>query len=243
MLPNAGSTLRTDLFGAADLQNPDPKIIVEKIYDMYLERSIQDERLKTIGPSKDLPDTVDIIRKAIEDYESRGNTVNNTRINFSYNEPNKVLELDAITVEPTLTLPGMFAKGRPTKSESTTRELKKHLREIVDDPDNNGYKLLVFGQYFDNFVDFTCWSATNKEALDRAIWFENIMEEYLWLFTMSGVHSIIYQGRKNRKVKSVGDDNLIYGYPVEFFIRTEKITRISEKTLEKMVINLGITTS
>lgn len=235
-----GSTLRTDLFAADDLKHPDPKIIINRVYDLFLERSVQDERLKTIGPSKDLPDTIDLIRKAVEDYESRGSTLQSTRINFSYSEPNKLVELDAITVEPTATLPGMFGKGKPTKGDAT-RELRKHLREELEDPDNNGYKLLVFGQFFDNFVDFTCWSATNKEALDRAIWFENIMEEYLWLFTMSGVHSIIYQGRKNRKIKNIGD-NMIYGYPVEYYIKTEKITRISEKNLERMVINLGITT-
>jgi hypothetical protein len=241
-MPSEVSIIRTDLFSAEDLEKPDPRIVVEGFYNDYISATtIRNESSKSVGPSKNFKETIDLIKKAVTDYEERGNLLSKSGVKFTYSDPVHIVELDVITVDPGIRKPGRFSRGRVSKSDSITREVRPHVREEREDPESRGYRLTILGQWFDNWVDFVCWGRTNKEALARALWFENLMEEYLWLFTMSGVSAILYQGRKSRKVKNIGE-NVIYGYPVEYYIRTEKITQVSEKTLERMAIHIGLTT-
>jgi len=236
--------IRTDLVDE-DLTTEEPNIIVEKIYDLQIATYSVPDRQTTIAPAKEIEDVIDLVKKCIDSYESRSGVTNDGKLQlFSYEEPETASELEAITVTPGTRLPGKISGGGASRSVGATevREVRPHLREEIEDPDSHGYRLAILGQYFDNWVDFTCWGRTTKQAAKRARWFENLMEEHMWFLTAMGVGRILYQGGKDRVVKRI-DNNTIYGYPLTYYIRTEKITRFSEKTLERLVIELGLTTS
>lgn len=239
------STIRTDLL-SQDALDVD-RTIVEYVYDQYIESArasiAQEHPLKSIGPAKELDECFALIKDAIDNSDERAGVTSDAKIRkFSFEEPSEPGELEAITILPTARLPGQLSKGRPSKGGGAIREIVAHIREEGPDPDDHNYRIAVLGKMYDNWVDFTCWARTNKAAFSRALWFSNLIEEYTWYFTMSGVNRIIVEGHKERRVKNIGD-NIFYGYPVECFIRTEKITRVSEKTLEQLIIKIGLATS
>jgi hypothetical protein len=133
----------------------------------------------------------------------------------------------------------MFSQGRPM--EKKVQNLRPIVREILDDPDNPGYRKAILGYFYDNILRITCWARTNKAANARALWLEDVMEEYTWFFVYSGVNRILYQGRGPERYKDVAN-NRIYGRSVDYFVRTEKLRTISQKTLEEIVINLAVAT-
>lgn len=237
------SKIRTDLVDET-LSEEQASFIVEHVYDLYLGQGERvSEKLKTVGPAKELNEIFVLIKKSITDYESRGNIIEGAKLQaFTHEEPMETMELPAISILPTLRLPGRLSGGPANKSRSIVREVVAHIREEVEDPDYKSYRRVVLGKIYDNWVDFTCWGRSCKEAWSRALWFENVLEEYRWFFTMNGVRRIMNQGHKERVTKKIGD-NIIYGYPVECFIQTEKITNVSEKELERIVIKIGIGTS
>ncbi|MHA2064046.1 MAG: hypothetical protein ACXABY_06665 [Candidatus Thorarchaeota archaeon] len=238
------STLRTDLLDE-ELTEAPKRVEFEHVYDIFVEPArdahISLSPLKSLGPARELNDCFELIKDAIT-FRERAQTEISRLASFSYEDPVEEAELEAITFVPTLRLPAMLEGGRPDKSRNRVRELVPHLREEGIDPDHHGYRIAVLGKMYDNWVDFICWGRTNKAAIARANWFEDLIEEYAWYFTMSGVSRIINQGQKERRFKKIGD-NPIYGYPVECFIRTEKITRVSEKVLEQIIVQIGVSDS
>ena len=108
-----------------------------------------------------------------------------------------------------------------------------------EDPENPGYRRAVLGYWYDNMLTLTAWARTNKAANERALWLENVMEEYTWFFVYSGSQRVLYQGRRAEKLTEV-ENNKIYGRPIDYFVKTEKLRTVSTKTLEEIVVNLGI---
>jgi len=238
------STLRIDRLDPEKTKLP-KRVLVEYVYEAFVEpaRVGGGPPLKSIGQAKELDECLDLIKEAIDSKEAQSGLVDDAKLeSFTWEEPSDVAQLEAITILPTIRLPAALSSGPPSKSNNRVRELVPHLREEAVDPDHHGYQLAILGKMYDNWVDFVCWGRTNKQAYRRAIWFGDLIEEYAWYFTMSGAHRIINQGHKTRLTKKIGE-NIIYGYPVECFIRTEKITRVSEKTLEQIIIQVGISDS
>jgi hypothetical protein len=238
------STIRTDLLDRDETENPQ-RVLVEHVYDVYVAplRANGQPPLKSIGPAKSLDECLVLIHQAITAKETVSEITEDAKLKyFGWEEPVKDAQLEAITILPVRRLAGQLAAGRPDRGNSVVREIKPHLREEIRDPDHKGYNLAILGQIYDNYVEFTCWGRTNKTAYRRALWFEDLIQEYAWYFTMNGVSRIINQGHKQRVTKKIGD-NAIYGYPVECFIRTEKITHVSEKILEQIIIQIGLADS
>ena len=235
--------LRPDLLDE-DLKEEQAKIVVEHVYDLYLGRGERiPAKLKTPGPAKELDEVFTLIRKAIDNYEARGDVTEDAKIKeLTHEEPTDKAQFPMISILPTLRLPGRFSGGQVSKSRSITREVVYHIREETSDPDNVNYRRVYLGKFYDNWVDFTCWARSCKEAWNRAIWFENLLEEYAWFFTLNGVRRIMNQGHKERRSRKIGS-NIVYGFPVECFIGTEKITVVSEKELERIVLQIGIASS
>jgi hypothetical protein len=66
-----------------------------------------------------------------------------------------------------------------------------------------------------------------------------MMEEYTWYFRYSGVNRIFYQGR-GREIVREFHNNKIYGRPIDYFVRTEKLRVMSQKTMEEILIHLAM---
>jgi hypothetical protein len=97
----------------------------------------------------------------------------------------------------------------------------------------------VFGKWYDNVIGFTVWAQTNKEAIERAFWFEDLMEEYTWFFRASGVGRVLMYEQEEDKIVD-NDGQKLYGREIRYFVRIEKISTLSEKTLEQIYLNLSV---
>lgn len=242
------SKLRTDILDNEPLTQALPTITFDYVYNLFIENArttnIAQTPLKTLGPAKELNDCFVLIKQAIQAKENVEKTIQEARLSsFGWEEPTTELELETISILPTKRLPGTFSGGGIDKSMGQrVREIVPHLREEGVDEEDHNYRTAVLGQMYDNWVDFTCWARTNKAAFNRSVWFEDLIREYRWYFTMLGIGRIINQGTKNRRTKNIGD-NIIYGYPVEVFIRTEKIFTVSEKIFERLIVEIGLSTS
>lgn len=227
------STLRTDLVPQELLESPEKIRVIAGTAYYNIVQKVKDNKTRTPGPAKNIVEVMDLIKSAIEDYEVRLHTAEDAKINVTYEEPDKPIDLETLTIKLIKREPGMFSQGSPF--ENKTRQLKPILREEIDDPENPGYKRAVMGQYYDNLIRLTCWARTNKQANERALWVETVMEEYDWFFVYSGVNRMIYQGRGPEETIKV-DESKLYGRCIEYFVRTEKLTTISEKELECVVV-------
>jgi len=231
------SVLRTDLLDP-DLivNNQKVKIIVDEVMTHITEKSIPD-RTKTPGKAKDIVEVMELIRTAIKDYEARNHTIPDAQVGIAYEKPDKAFETELITMAVTSRVPGMYQQGRP--NEGNIKNRRPLLRETLDDPDAPGYKRLVLGYFYDNILRLTCWAKTNKQANERALWLETVMEEYDWFFVYSGVNRLLYESWRTNEVVDIGN-NRYYGRPIDFFVRTEKLINMREKTLEQIIFRLTV---
>ena len=234
------SVLRTDIL-SEELKTDQRalKIIAESQFAIIKESTFsQDARTQTPQAAKEIQEVMALIKRAIEDYETKNLTTNENKIRVVYDSPDiseAGEKLEIISMKLIKRQPGMHGQGAPF--ENTVRQLKPLLRETLDDPDNPGYKRLVLGQFYDNLLQLTCWAKTNKEASERALWLETVMEDYAWFFAYSGANRVIYQGRAPELLLDV-DHYHLYGRPIEYFVRTEKIRTVSQKQLEEIIVRL-----
>lgn len=234
----ADSLLRPDLIPQELLVSPEQiQIIVETQFRNIAENAQKLDRTVTPGRAKDIVEVAELIEQAIRDYETRLHTTEEAKVNLVYERPEKEFDNETIAISFATRTPGSIGQGGPM--ESKTKNLRPILREIKDDPDNPGYKRMVLGYYYDNIVRLTCWARTNKVANTRAIWLENLMEEYTWWFNYSGVNRIFYDGWKTPVMLDINNQRY-FGRPIDFYVRTEKLLNVSQKTLEEICVRLAL---
>lgn len=233
---------------SADLLETNARITVEKLYSSLitniansnvatsrLDANQDDRRMQTPTAAKDIREFSLLVKQAIENAQTREKA--RQLVNFSYEAPNSTTELERITFAVVERDPGGFDQGSPMKQE--VRNLRPILREEIEDPNAPGYRLAILGKHFDHIVRLICWAKVSWQAFDRMLWLENVMDNYAWWFTSQGINRVIYWGSKGEIVLTV-NDNKIYGRPVDYFVRTEKLQTVSTKTMTELVIQLGI---
>jgi len=231
------SVLRTDILNPELAKTPKGiKIIVEQEFNHLISRAVPDERTKTPGTAKNIIETLDLIRQVIIDYEDRTHTTKDGKLDIVFEDIDQEIDTEVVSLQFIDRQPGMFGQGSPHENKIKAR--RPILREVVEDPDNPGYKRAVLGFFYDNVLRMTCWARTNKQANIRALWLENVMEEYTWFFIYSGVNRILYDGWKQPKMIQV-NNNKYYGRSIDYFVRTEKIINISQKILEEVCIKVA----
>lgn len=194
-------------------------------------------RSVTPGHAKDYFEFLELVKKAVDDYQTRSSVPSKRQLDFSWERPDTVAETEKLSISLLSRQPGAFQQGAP--NEAKIRNQAPILREKKEDPDNPGYLNLVYGKFYDNMVGFTIWSLTNKEVIERAFWFEDLMEKYNWFFKMSGVNRVIFSSQEEDTFVD-NDGKRIYGRKLIYFVRTEKITTVSEKVIEDVYINLSV---
>lgn len=237
------SLLQTDLLSPGLIQTPHQhRILVSTIFDQKIDNTEKNklllEKSKSIGGAKSLNEFYSLVKTAIDNFESRANVAGIiNKLIFTEEEPDVRSQTETIVFSLQKREPGAFSQGAPL--EGKVKNMRPLLREEKDDPDNAGYRLATIGYFHDNIVRFTCWARTNKVANARALWFEGMMEEYSWWFKTQGVDRVLFMGREKDQVL-FHDQNKWYGRPLDYFVRTETLRVYSEKTLEEILINVGI---
>lgn len=229
------SILRRDIL-TTDLTQEPPRIIVSRIYSSLLEATERPPKNVTPGTSKNIIEVMSLVKDSIEDYENRQNTNTRDRVTVVYEDPDKELETETISLSIETRQPGAFQTGPPLGAQ--IKNQRPLLREETADPDHPGYRRAILGYFHDNTLRLTCWALTNKTANARMLWLEEVMEQYIWYFRISGVNRFLYLKHGPQLVKTVSN-NRIYGRPIDYFVRTETIRAISEKELETIYVNLA----
>ena len=118
-------------------------------------------------------------------------------------------------------------------------ELKPRVRESKMDKDHPGSSVQVMGQWFDNIIQFDCWSVFNNRADDLIEWFEDFMFKYTWVWKKNGVNEILYWMR-NEDTESSEWRNDLAVRNVNYYFRTEKIVTIKEHDFKQISIYLEL---
>jgi len=219
------------------LESP-PRVLVSHVYrTMTSIDGSPRGKSKTPYGFKSIAEVPELIKEAIEHFQTRESTRSENQIFFTVESPDFERNIEAITYGVVKRTPGGLGAGSPFSQPS--KELRPSLREEYTDPDNPGYSRAVLGQWFDNLIRLTCWSHTSRQAEKRANWLERIVTEYRWWFVMKGLNRFYFWEREEDEMKEV-NGNKVYGKPLLFFVRTEKLSYVSEKKLEQLIVQLSI---
>ncbi len=233
------SLLRTDILPET-ITTEQVKVIVSQQYSSFINQITNgtSTRGQSPGNVKNIWETIDLIGDSIEDYQNRTHDNNSRKVHISYEDPDTLAEFDTITLSLERRKPGQFGKGKMFDPSATTN-VKPFLVEELDDPDNPGYMKAVLCYFHDNIIRITPWCLNNKEALQRMLWIEEIMQEYSWYFSTSGVSRLYYYGH-GAPLQKVVNNNRIYGRPIEYYVQTQTIKTFLEKTLEVLYLRYSV---
>lgn len=260
--------VRTDILPTTEEQT----IIVQNIFNEYILKEgvsalaaidPKSSRSTSWGQAKRITDFPVVVKEILEDVWKKEGLIDEAKVIFTEEEPDRILlpsderdmaliqnlsrsqtsspPAEVITFRITERRPGQASRGAP--GSSGIQNLKPLHRETVPDPDHPGYRMAIFGFWYDTWVRLTCWALTNKEANKRAVWLEDIMQEYQWYFTFKGFPRVLYQGRSTDDETKKVKDSKIYGRHIDFYVRDEYLLRVSEKTVERMYLSLEFRSS
>lgn len=195
------------------------------------------ERSRRPNPAKNINEFFELTKQVVEDKEKVDNIIEDQLIEFTPEYPPDKFDKVTISFSIVRREPATMSQGR--HFNQGRQEWKPHIREIKDDPNNPKYKIYVMGQKFENVVQFIVWAKTHKEANKRAIWFEDLMREYAWFIKYKGVDEFYMLERGEDIILDV-DEQRIVGRPFHYFVRTEKLTYLSEPTIQRIILELGV---
>ena len=118
-------------------------------------------------------------------------------------------------------------------------EIKPRIREYRVDTDHPGCHVMVMGQWFDNLIQFDCWSKYNNRADELIEWFEDFMYKYTWVWKKNGVNEILYWMR-NTDIEVSKWRNDLAVRNVIYYFKTEKIVTIKEYDFKQIDLYLGM---
>jgi hypothetical protein len=137
-----------------------------------------------------------------------------------FEDPAHTYLLDSKEHMDTLALQGgLHETGAPVAAITGNYEA---LTESQRRPDVSTQSIIVWGQWFDNLVQFDCWSTSNFEANRLIYWFEDFMDLYAPVLINNGVNQLLYwQRQQDQTIERWRDD--IDNRTVQYYFRTEKL--------------------
>ena len=119
------------------------------------------------------------------------------------------------------------------------KEYKPRLRESVKDPFVMGHTVEIYGQFFDNIVQFDSWSNDPRTA-DRLVrWFEQFMRLRTANLIQQGLsHSFFF-----KRVEDSYDRTWRQAFAVrgtQYYFRTEQLEAVYSKDILNIDINIDV---
>jgi len=113
------------------------------------------------------------------------------------------------------------------------------LTPAQQDPRVSTHTIEVYGQWFDNLVQFDCWSASNSQANALITWFEDFMELYTPVLKQNGVAEMLYWERlQDQTIERWRND--IDNRTIRWFFRTEKLRVRRRRNFRNFVFRLSV---
>lgn len=204
-----------------------------------LAKQVIETRSTTIGEPAKIGDFGDLLGKIINTKLQLEGYQGELVVTHDYPDKADNLSNEVITYSVDERIPGIFGQTSRPFSGTEVRQHKPRLREIRDDPENPGYKVFVLGWHFENAVSLRCWGLSHKIVEARADWLEKTLLEYEWYFLLNGILQMRYEGRKKDNQEIINQKKIPFR-ELAYYVRTESVIPIHEKTLEQITIRLNV---
>lgn len=119
------------------------------------------------------------------------------------------------------------------------KEAKRRFRSTFVDPFDEGFTVQVFGQRFDNIIQFDAWAKTMSGARDLIDWFTEFMDLFTWVFKWNGVQELLYW-QQNVDELATRWRNDIVNQTLQYYVRTESVTSETLRRMNSVLIELSL---
>ena len=122
------------------------------------------------------------------------------------------------------------------------KEYKPRLRESVKDPFVMGHTVEIYGQFFDNIVQFDSWS-NDPRTSDRLIrWFEQFMRLKAGNLIQNGLSQLLFFKRTEDEYNKTWRQAFsVRGS--QYYLRTEQLEAVYSKDILNININMDVSSS
>lgn len=170
-------------------------------------------------------------------------------VRFEHEFPEQVLNIPTANQEgilqnippivPTITW-SLKAKepGGIGKPFDSRKQLKPLLRESTKDPYVRGYTVEIYGQWFDNIVQFDAWTSSFRATERLLHWMEQIINLYTDVLRQNGIVNVFFWKRDEEKQNNIWRQSI----PVkgsQFYFRTEELNAVYQRDILKIDISIG----
>lgn len=122
------------------------------------------------------------------------------------------------------------------------KEFKPSLRDSVKDPHAPGYTVQIYGQYFDQIVQFDAWNKNNLSSEALIEWFDQFMRLARKYLQQYGVSQLFFWRRNEDSLKREWQQ-AIWRRSIQYYFRTEQLEVSYDKDILNMNIVMGTDTS
>jgi len=181
---------------------------------------------------------LELVQNVVWSRQETENIPEDKRLMILGEDPPDEAEVDteAITFYLDSRGPGQHGQGSP--GTNTVRERTHHVRSIQQHPEHPSEKLVTMGRSFDNYVVFNIYARTDYQALQRVLWFENVMDSFRWYFKVNRILSL-QESAERIGLVNVGELSLSK-YSLVFYVKTEDIYQFGSQELKEIVVNTNI---
>ena len=116
----------------------------------------------------------------------------------------------------------------------------KHYRPIYigsERDGDEGGRVINLGNFYDNMIQFTCYSSKSDHARKMATELEGIFSKYYFILKQR-VMNLVYIGRQMTKQTNYQADSKYRGIPMQIFVRTCEHTMIREQEINDIEVFL-----
>jgi hypothetical protein len=186
--------------------------------------------------SGDLLDFFPLVQYAIDARQRIEDVKEEHRLLVLEDDPPEAIDTPSITWSLKARVPGRLNQG--SAGSGSRKEVIPHQRSIVDHPDNPGEKLITMGKFYGTWIDFNIYTRGSKEALERVLWFERLMDSFSWYFRLHGFRAV--EEGVGDKEKVIIKDLELVKYPITYFIRSDDTFHITTQELKRVLITTNI---
>ena len=149
--------------------------------------------------------------------------------------------IDAGPIRPTVSY-ALIKKEPGSIGKTMFGPQKQHKPRHIETIQNSkfaGHSIEIDSQWFDNLVEFGCFTTDNRSADQLADWFERFMRQNTWVLKKNGVQELVFFQRLRDSAVTKWRQDLI-SRAVQFFFRIEEILPVVHRNIRLLstVINL-----
>ncbi len=150
--------------------------------------------------------------------------------------------------DPTRELSGIISYEillrKPTEDKTATDYRPRVVSVSKEDPNHPGEIVVYYMQRLDNYVSFNVVAPTATMANKIAMWFEELFVLGAHYLSVNGFYHFRYEGRGQQNYEgSSRSEHGMHIIPMRYYVKTRKTYRLTEKTLDRLVVLLSTKTN